>query len=150
MPIVVDGNNLLHALPHGSRSRAAVRRLSLELVRRESMRLTVVFDGPPPAGTPERESLGRLTVVYSGSASADDLIVGMLPQGGQARSWSVVTDDGRLGQRARHRGARVRPLAEWSERLLARPARAGDERLSEDEVAEWEAFFAGRDGRDQG
>ena len=63
MPILVDGNNLLHRLPRGSRSRADVRRLVLGAIRHERMAVVVVFDGPPPAGSPEVESLGSATVV---------------------------------------------------------------------------------------
>lgn len=142
MPIMVDGNNLLHRLPNDRRQRAEVRRLSLELARREAIRITLVFDGPPPPGSPERERLGRVTVVYSGSASADDAIVRLLPKGRAAHSWEVVTDDRRLGSRVTSTGARVRSLNQWLHKLEAMTVPDDDSSLSPDEVSQWQSYFA--------
>ncbi len=145
MPILIDGNNLLHRLPKDQRSRSAVRTQVLDLTRHEAMSVTVVFDGPPPAGAPTRESLGKVTVVYAGSRTADDVIVGMLPAGSAARQYSVVTDDRGLADRARDRGASVRRLAEWQGRRKQRPRPTRFEsKLSSHDIADWEAFFAGR------
>lgn len=144
MPVLVDGNNLLHRLPPGRRSRDEVRRLTLELVRRERLRVTVVFDGPPPPGTPPGERLGRASIRYAGSRSADDVILASLPPGDAARQWVVVTDDRELGRRARGRGSEVRSLHDWQQRLPDAPAESDrDRQLSGDEVAEWERYFAG-------
>jgi hypothetical protein len=52
MPLLLDGNNLLHRIPGPPRSRAEVRRLVLEVTRHERLAVVVVFDGPPPAGSP--------------------------------------------------------------------------------------------------
>lgn len=144
MPIVLDGNNLLHQLPKPDRRRSSVRRQVLEITRHETVSLTVVFDGPPPAGFPEREALGKVTIVYAGSRSADDVIVGMLPSGAAAKQWFVVTDDRGLADRARDRGAGVRRLAEWQgRRKQAKPRRAAVEsKLSSREIAEWEDYFS--------
>ncbi len=149
MPVVVDGNNLLHSLPCGGRGRDDVRRQALETVRREGLQLTVVFDGPPPSGSPGVEHLGRVTVRYSGSATADEVILGLLPEGGAASQWVVVTDDRGLRHLARQRGANVRSLAQWQRRRRTPPRRASLEpRLSSSEIAEWETFFAGGDHGD--
>ncbi|HSL19647.1 MAG TPA: NYN domain-containing protein [Methylomirabilota bacterium] len=144
MPIVVDGNNLLHLLPRPERSRAAVRRQVLDATRHETLSVTVVFDGPPPEGAPDRESLGRVTVVYAGSRSADDVIVALLPEGAAARQWSVVTDDRGLAERVRARGAAVRRLADWQRRRRPQqPQRPQVEsKLSSREIEEWESYFA--------
>jgi len=144
MPILLDGNNLLHRLPKPQRSRSAVRKQVLEVTRHETMSVAVVFDGPPPAGTPARESLGRVTVVYSGSKSADDVIVAMLPRGAAAKQFSVVTDDRRLADRVRDRGAEVRRLAEWQgRRKQEQPRRSSYEsKLSSHDVQDWERYFA--------
>lgn len=145
MPVLVDGNNLMHSLPGGDRTRTAVRRRTLELVRNEKMSVTVVFDGPAPDGAPAREHLGRTTVVYSGPEKADDVIVRSLPSGPAAREWVVVTDDRALGDRARRRGAQVRRLAAWLGKLAtsAGPREHDDSPLSADEIADWEAYFSG-------
>jgi hypothetical protein len=113
------------------------------------MSVTVVFDGPPPTGAPGREGLGRVTVVYSGSRSADDVIVGMLPSGGAAKQWSVITDDRGLADRVRARGANSRRLAEW-QRRRPRPVtrQRAESKLSSREVADWEDFFAHRSDDD--
>lgn len=143
MPIVVDGNNLLHSLPSRHRSRADVRSRALELVRNESVRIVVVFDGPPPQGSPADEHLGRVTVRYSGAASADDLIIGLIPGGRAAAQWVVVTDDRSLRERARSRGAGVRTLAEWRGRRQPGKRRGVHEsKLSSRDIADWESYFS--------
>jgi predicted RNA-binding protein with PIN domain len=139
MPLLVDGNNLLHRLPKAARTRSAVRALLLEATRHERMSVEVVFDGPPPAGSPDREALGPVTVIYSAASPADDVIIGRIPAGRSARQWVVVTDD-----RARQRGAAVRTLSEWSARPRPAPSKARPEpKLSSREVAEWEKVFKG-------
>ncbi len=141
MPILIDGNNLLHRLPEEKRSRSDVRKLVLEQVRGERISVTVVFDGSPPPGVPKTERLGTVTIVYSGRESADDVIIRLLPN--DARSWSVVTDDRGLAAGVRRRGARVRSLARWLERRGAprRPPRARTPAVRTD-VKEWERVFS--------
>ena len=142
MPLIIDGNNLLHRLPREARSRGAVRRQVLETVRRQKVMVTVVFDGPPPSGSPEIEHLGRVTIRYSGEAVADEVIVGLLPAE-RAADWVVVTDDRELRERARQKGARVRPLDEWGGRRQAPRRRSRHEpKLSSHELADWEAYFS--------
>jgi hypothetical protein len=149
MPIIVDGNNLLHSLARHDQSRNAVRRSALDAVRHESVSLTLVFDGPPPAGSPDHELLGRVSVRYSGSKSADDVIIGLLPAGRQASEWLVVTDDRGLRDRVRDHGAKVRSLGEWRSRKLSAPRRqTWEPKLSSKEVADWEKFFS-TDGDDE-
>ena len=143
MPVVIDGNNLLHSLPLGNRSRADVRRHALDLVRHESVRLVVVFDGPPPLGSPADEHLGRVSVRYSGAVAADDVILGLLPDGKAASQWIVVTNDRRLCELARSKGAGVRTLAEWLGRRGA-PKKRGvyESKLSSHAIADWERYFS--------
>jgi hypothetical protein len=144
MPVIIDGNNLLHSLPSHERNRESVRRKALDTVRHEGMRLTVVFDGPPPAGAPAVEDLGRVTVRYSGNSSADELILRLLAGQARASEWVVVSDDRALGAKARDRGATIKTLKEWRSRKTAQPKQATREpRLSSHEVADWEAFFSG-------
>ncbi len=107
------------------------------------MAVVVVFDGPPPAGSPAAESLGSVTVVYAGAAIADDVIIKRLPSGRAAGQWVVVTDDRALADRARQRGASVRGIAEWQSKRQPTPKRVSREpRLSSNEVREWEEFFS--------
>lgn len=149
MPIILDGNNLLHKMPKSERSRTAVRSQVLEITRRESMSVTVVFDGPPSAGAPATENLGKVNVLYAGSKSADDVIVSLLPTGSAAKQFFVVTDDRALADRVRDCGATVRRVAEWRERPKQKPRPTKFEsKLSSHDVADWEAFFAGGDRDD--
>jgi hypothetical protein len=121
----------------------------LDLVRRESLQVVVVFDGPPPQGSPSVEHLGRVTVRYSGVAAADDVIIGMLPAGREAAQWVVVTDDRALRARARSKGSSVRTLAEWRGRRPPPRRSAQESRLSSHEITQWEEFFAqGDDNED--
>ena len=148
MPILVDGNNLLHHL-RGAHGRSDVRRQVLDACRGQRRQVTVVFDGPPPAGTPAREILGSVTVVYSGPRSADDLIVSRVPAGPRGREWVVVTDDRELARRARARGATIRSLAEWRSQSPSGDRQTHDRPLPPEDVAAWEAYFAnGRHGED--
>jgi len=151
MPLLIDGNNLLHSLPAPERSRLDVRRLVLEAVRHERLQVTVVFDGPPPNASPKIEHLGRVTIRYSGSSSADDMILRVLPSGGQASQWAVVTDDRELGNRVRDRGGRVLSLGEWHSRRPKTPRRPTHEpKLSSHDIANWEGYFANnRDDDDE-
>ncbi len=150
MPVLIDGNNLLHQLETKNASRTDVRRAVLDACRHERMRVTVVFDGPPPAGTPTRELLGSVTVLYAGSSSADDVIVRQLPRGVEARNWVVVTDDRELRGRATQWGAQVRGLREWQAKPRRPAPRARPEpKLSSHDIAEWEAYFAGEGEDDE-
>ena len=149
MPVIIDGNNLLHGLPKTEQNRDSVRRAALDAVRSGGMSLTVVFDGPPPAGSAGPEHLGRLTIRYSGASSADDLILRLLPRTSKASDWVVVTDDRALRNRVRERGGQVRALGEWRSRQRRKARHVSREpKLSSREVADWEAFFSSH-GADQ-
>ncbi len=146
MPLLVDGNNLAYRLA-GRADRATVRQKVLDFVRGRRVSVTVVFDGPPPEGTPQREILGPLTVLYSGRRSADDLIVQRIPRGAQAHNFTVITGDRELARRVRDAGAGVIPVSTWM-RKLSGPAEAPEKPavpgpLPPDEVARWERIFSG-------
>lgn len=118
----------------------------LRVARGQKIKLEVIFDGPAPEGTPETERLGAVTIRYSGSITADDLIVSRLPTGRAARSWIVVTDDRGLRQRVRATGARVEPVSRWLARKETAPSGTEKpESLSPQEIEEWERFFSRRD-----
>lgn len=148
MPVVIDGNNFMYGST-GSGGRGDLRRKALEAVRNEGFELTVVFDGPPPEGTPPIEHLGRVTVRYAAPKTADEVIVKLIPEDSRAGAWVVVTDDRELQHEVRRRGARVRSLAEWRRRRVKRSRRTTHEsKLSSHEVADWEAYFSSRDRDD--
>ena len=146
MPVLLDGNNAMHRLPGSERSRDRFREEMLRVAHSQKIKLEVIFDGPPPEGTPETERLGAVTIRYSGSVTADDLIVSRLPTGRAARSWIVVTDDQGLRQRVRAAGARVEPVSRWLARKGTTPSgNEKPENLSPQEIEEWERYFLQRD-----
>lgn len=142
MPVIVDGNNFLHSLSPPHQSRAEVRQRTLEQVRHEALKVVVVFDGPPPKGSPAIEHLGPVTIRYSKNTSADDVIISLIPDGKIASQWVVVTDDRGLRDRARGKGASVRTLAQWRGRRPRTRRSRHESRLSSHEIAQWEAFFS--------
>ncbi len=142
MPVIIDGNNLLHSLPRQQRSRGDVRRQALDTVRGEGIKLTVVFDGPPPRESPAVEHLGTVTVRYSGSETADAVIIRMVPAGRQGTNFVVITDDRGLQTAVKERGATVRTLREWKSRKpKRRPQKTHQPKLSSREVDDWQQFF---------
>jgi len=149
MPILIDGNNLMYSLPSGERERAEVRRLTLDLTRRERISVILVFDGPPPETRAEREFLGSVEIRYSGSLSADDAIVGIIRKSRAPRNWKVVTDDRELRQRVRVLGAACLSCSEWKNRRRRRSVRQRNTdrsegpRMSARELREWEEYFNG-------
>jgi hypothetical protein len=115
----------------------------LDLARRERISITLVFDGPPATGVPRRENLGRVTVIYSGASSADDVLIRLLPQRPAVQNWTLVTDDRALRARARNAGARTRRLSEWRHKLtdIIQSGGKPEKALSKAEIQEWEDYF---------
>jgi predicted RNA-binding protein with PIN domain len=112
--LIVDGNNVIGSRPDGwwRDRKGAARRLvaSLqELARRSGDRISVVFDGSPPAELPEGVHAGVL-VAYAtrvGRDAADDRIVEEVEHDGDPTSLIVVTSDHGLAERVRALGAVV-------------------------------------------
>lgn len=158
--IVVDGYNLIHAMPELARHAS----IDLERARdglvgklavyrsRRNVRVTVVFDGRG-AGAPETRPPGGVEVVFSRAPqTADAKIKSLISLAKNPRSWTVVTSDNSIVRFARDFGAKTISSAEFAEKLgpgvpSLGPSRAAqqDTPLSRAEVAEWEEFF--RKGR---
>ena len=158
--IVVDGYNLIHAMPELARlvgsdlERARDALVSKLAVYRSGrgMRVTVVFDGRGSAGQQTRPP-GGIEVVFSRAPqTADTKIKTMLALEKSPKSWTVVTSDNSIVRYVRDYGAKTIPSAEFAARLgntipnlgPNRPA-PKDAPLSATEVVEWEEFF--RKGR---
>ena len=130
MPVLIDGNNLLYAAleddPERPPSRSVLCLRLSQWARRTGERVTVVFDGPvPPAGLREQTEHHPLNVIYSGTASADEVVTDIVNNDSAARRLIVVSSDREIAQAARHRKARaVRSDVFWAalRRELARPA----------------------------
>jgi predicted RNA-binding protein with PIN domain len=158
--IVVDGYNLIHAMPELARlvasdlERARDRLVGKLAVYRSSrhVRVTVVFDGRG-AGALQTRPPGGVEVVFSRAPqNADAKIKNLVSLAKSPRSWTVVTSDNSIVRFARDYGAKTIPSAEFAEKLGPVIPNLGPNRpvqqdapLSQAEVAEWEEFF--RQGR---
>lgn len=100
MPYVVDGSNVLGASRLSTDAKRAFVRELGRFARAKRTRVVCVFDG----GEPEHfgKQLGGVSVVFSGTRPADELIVARVANGA---GWKVVTSD--RGLAARVGGRRV-------------------------------------------
>lgn len=127
--VLIDGNNLLHALrrgPDGGPAAALVGRLRAAFP--PSVAIEIVFDGPPDPGSGNVRVASGVTVRYAGRQTADMLLVHLVGDAARFAIDSgagilVVTDDTALGAELRRRGARTAGTR-WLAGRLARPASA--------------------------
>ncbi len=142
VPLLIDGNNLLHALAKAGRavSRSGLCRLLGELAgggrkvsrgrlmpARSLGTVRVVFDGRPPAGAlAEQVADERIDVVFSGRRSADEVIAESIAADSAPRRLTVVSTDRAIRKAARRRRCKVALSEDFAEellRLLERPPR---------------------------
>lgn len=153
--VVIDGNNLLYAVRARAPVQAVGRETLVRLVERWAYQrddtVTVVFDGPIPAGGFSRQmSSGRLAVRFSAPQTADDVIVATVYAAKRPDMLSVVTDDRAIRREAVVRRCRHISAADFVDELFRRPsdqppaARAPGEKpteLSPEEAQEWANIF---------
>ena len=126
MPYLVDGNNLAHALGlanGGLADRDACARAVGSFCHSRGAQAVIVFDGRAPEGAKEGARTQRVSVLYSGSRSADEVILRRVSDSKTPRDLIVVTSDKSLGDKARHKGASLERAHEFS-RKLERPDRS--------------------------
>ena len=157
---VVDGYNLIHAMPELARlvtsdleraRDALVAKLAVYRSKR-NVRITVVFDGRGTAG-PQMRPPGGVEVVFSRAPqNADAKMKTMLALEKSPRSWTVVTSDNSIVLYVRDYGAKTIPSAEFAAKLGPSVPNLGPNRpveleapLTPIEVLEWEEYF--RKGR---
>ncbi len=151
--LLIDGNNLLHALRRGPTpmpSAAIVGRLRAAIPA--TVRLELVFDGPPDPGSRGRVASG-VKVAYSGARSADAVLLDLVeragpPMPGYEPTILVCTDDAELRRALLARGAAT-VRTDWLIRRIARTTLAApsvgarrsptppSSRSSEDDRAGW-------------
>ncbi|MFZ5854684.1 MAG: NYN domain-containing protein [Chloroflexota bacterium] len=124
--LLVDGTNLLHALRRGAEPAPAATLIGrLRALIPPSVRIEIVFDGPPDPGSSNVRVASGVTVRYSGRMSADALLARLVSEAAAhtietAATILVVTDDHELARELRRRGATTARTA-W---LLHRLERA--------------------------
>jgi len=139
MPWLIDGSNVLGVMRTDRHSDTAKRALVQQLAsfaRAKRTRVTCIFDGPEPPSFARH--LGAVTVVFSGTRSADDIIVERAATG---RGWSVVTSDNGLAARVQRRQVTVVPVPAFVREMEAQGA--GETESGDD----WEAWFSDPDNR---
>lgn len=143
MSWLIDGSNVLGRLRLPRESDAAKRELVTLLARfarARRIRVACYFDGPEPASFAKH--LGGVSVAFSGSRPADDLIIARVANGG---TWNVVTSDQALASRVGGRRVTIvapAQLAQEFEQLAA-------EGESEPSADDWEAWFSEPKNRDR-
>jgi hypothetical protein len=131
--LVVDGTNLLYALSRGAERQPPAALIGrLRAIIPAPIAIELVFDGPPERGLRGERIASGVRVRYSGSRSADAVILSLADEaslaGGveAAAGMLVVTDDRDLRNRLRVHGARSAGAAWLTGRLergkLAAPA----------------------------
>lgn len=154
--IIIDGYNLIHAVPDLAAEMAA----SLEQAREQLLRLlksyclskrvqiTVVFDGTlPPLGIDPPQPGKNLKVVFSRAPfKADPLIKKMVRDESKKKSLTVVSNDSDIRKYALGQLAKVLSTDEFYARLTKRSAKLRveqkfDGEMSESELAEWKRLF---------
>lgn len=136
MPVLIDGNNLLHAAAAADPERPAGRYTLCQTLRRWAQRykqrVQIIFDGPSPP--PEFiEQLGDGDVLYirfSGSTTADAVILEALQHDSAARRLLVVSSDHEIQRAAKRRRATPVRAADFWDRVrreLEQPPRQSDE-----------------------
>lgn len=131
MPVLIDGNNLLHAARAATPDRPPGRTQLCEALTQWSRRtrepVQVVFDGPAPARARAAQISGPdIAVSYSGDVAADAVLIERLETDSAARRLLLVSSDREIVRVARRRRARTVGSPEfWDlvQRELARPPR---------------------------
>lgn len=96
--VLIDGNNLLHAMHAHAPLPAVGRETLVRVVERWARRgdddVTIVFDGGAPrGGLAAQFASSRVTVRFSAPATADDVIVALIARAPDPSSVRVVSGD---------------------------------------------------------
>lgn len=151
MPFLIDGHNLIGALPYIDLSDPDDELQLLQLLERfvqaTGRRIVVHFDRGA-VGQPDPPSAGKLEVHFAGlPRSADQAISDQLRRlGGDAKNWTVVSSDRAVQIAARHAGAKVLSSRQFTHQLAdidtdERPVDKPEPKLDEDEIEEWQRLF---------
>jgi predicted RNA-binding protein with PIN domain len=151
MPYIIDGHNLIGALPDIALDDAQDERALLELLQplsqRENRSIYIYFDRGNIGGR-NSYTVGRLHIHFSvPPRTADDAIVTQLRSiGREGPNWVVVTSDREILIEAENAGARTMTSREFIDELLSQnhagqASEKPDRPLSEQDIDAWEALF---------
>jgi hypothetical protein len=116
MPVLIDGNNLIFALPDSVGRSGLCDKLST-LLEKEPQ-ICVVFDGPPPPGglAGQIEATG-IEVRYSAGRTADEVIMELISAHTAPRRLTVVSSDREIRKAARRRRCMVLTSPQFAKQL---------------------------------
>jgi hypothetical protein len=149
MPLLLDGNNVLHALAGEGLD---ATRLALCNYLRETFAnrddVHVVFDGPSRGGPRAQDFIPHgIRLTYSGGTPADQLVIRAIEVDSAPRRLTVVSTDRQIRAAARRRRCASLTSEEFSERLrteIERPSPAAPpeppekrEGLSPEQTESW-------------
>ncbi len=156
MPYLIDGHNLIAALPDISladpndEAQLVLKLRGFAAAKRK--RCTVVFDGGLPGGRSSLSTRG-VTVIFAAEkhSDADSLIKRRISSLRDGKGWIVVSSDRDILAHARRQRVSTLTALQFAERLGRRPApsapAAGEEispAISQEDVEEWLGIFGDR------
>lgn len=159
MPFLIDGHNLIGAMPDlqledPDDEARLVERLQ-RLAMRTGRRITVVFDRGAPGNVSSWTPRGGVTVHFAPSGvTADEILIRRIQAERNPRGLVVVSSDRRVQEAARRRGATVWPAPEFlaymqrqlGAQLSAQAAeKEKPEEVNEGELQYWMKLFQGKD-----
>ncbi len=155
MPFIIDGHNLIAALPDLDLSDLDDEMKLVEMLQgfcsRTQRRATVYFDRGFPGGEPTIKS-GRVEVRFVRlPRTADDAIrAHLLKLGKEAPNWTIVSSDHEVRSAARRAGASVLDSDAFAQMIPASVITSDQSEkplgaLSDIDLDEWERLFNNRD-----
>lgn len=155
MPFIIDGHNLIAALPDLDLSDPDDERKLVEILQgfcsRTNRRATVYFDRGAPGGEPTIKS-GKVDVRFVRlPRTADDAIrAHLLKLGKEAPNWTIVSSDHEIIAAARNAGAAVLHSDAFGQMIsTSTNTSVQNEKpmmtMSDEDLAEWEKLFKDRD-----
>lgn len=149
MPFLIDGHNVIAALPDIALTDPHDEaKLVLKLrawAGRGRRKATVVFDGGVPGGYSRRLSGGGLEVVFASRrhTDADSIIRARLRHLRDGPNWTVVSSDHEVLNAARRAGARTLTAQAFTQQLAPAPRLnlGKPEDVSADDVEQWLEVF---------
>jgi predicted RNA-binding protein with PIN domain len=157
MPYIIDGHNLIAAIPgislHDPEDERALLALLQPLAAREAKMIFIYFDeGQTGGGNNFR--IGRIQVRFIiPPRTADQAILAHLDQiGSEAPNWVIVSSDREIQRRALRLGARILSSEDFFNQKLEQSDQPSavekpHQQLSDDELDAWEALF--NEGKEQ-
>lgn len=121
--VIIDGNNLLHAMHEHAPIPHVARETMVKIIERWARThdddVTLVFDGPTPrGGLAKQMASDRMDVQFSAPVTADDVIVRLIHDARHPDTLRIVSSDTAIRHEARHRRCRDTTVLSFIEELF--------------------------------